>query len=134
MLCSDFSHDLSEGVPGIYKKATHVSGPQLDRQTQAHHPDDLYQRGLNGGSSRWGQGKLGDFPSTSRKLLHTIDLHTIHTPSIVSKVPCIRAQQIGYESPGCFRLRITLSVVAKDSDLSGWTTLQENVAIYYPEY
>lgn len=103
MLCSDFSHNLSEVVPGIYKKATHVSGPQLGQQTQAHHPYDLRQRGLNGRSSLQGQGKLGDFPQHMQETpAHSA--HNLHC----QQGSLHQAKQIGYESPGCFQLRTTL--------------------------
>uniref|UniRef100_A0A4X1SNQ0 Biogenesis of lysosomal organelles complex 1 subunit 4 n=1 Tax=Sus scrofa TaxID=9823 RepID=A0A4X1SNQ0_PIG len=86
MLRGDSSHVVSEGVPRIYAKATEMRRvySKIDR--------------LEAFVGMIGASRAGTFPSTFRKLLHTINV-----PSFFNKAPSSKSQLTGYEPPVVFR-------------------------------
>lgn len=99
MLRGDSSHVVSEGVPRIYAKATEMRQvySKIDRLEAFVGMIGASVARLEEQVAR-AEAELGGFPSTFRKLLHTI-----HVPSIFNKVPSSRSQQTRYEPPVLFR-------------------------------
>lgn len=99
MLRGDSSHVVSEGVPCIYAKATEMRRvySKIDRLEAFVGMIGASVARLEEQVAR-AEAELGTFPSTFRKLLHTI-----HVPSIFNKGASSRPQQTGYEPPVLFR-------------------------------
>lgn len=99
MLRGDSSHVVSEGVPRIYAKATEMRQvySKIDRLEAFVGMIGASVARLEEQVSR-AEAELGAFPSTFRKLLHTI-----HVPSIFNKASSSRSQQTRYEPPVLFR-------------------------------
>nr|XP_014710729.2 LOW QUALITY PROTEIN: biogenesis of lysosome-related organelles complex 1 subunit 4 [Equus asinus] len=99
MLRGDSSHVVSEGVPRIHAKATEMRQvySKIDRL-------EAFVRMIGASVARMeeqvarAEAELGAFPSTFRKLLHTINV-----PSFFHKAPSSRPQHTGYEPPVLFR-------------------------------
>lgn len=99
MLRGDSSHVVSEGVPRIHAKATEMRQvySKIDRL-------EAFVRMIGASVARMeeqvarAEAELGSFPSTFRKLLHTINV-----PSFFHKAPSSRPQHTGYEPPVLFR-------------------------------
>lgn len=99
MLRGDSSHVVGEGVPLIHAKATEMRQVygKIDRL-------EAFVRMIGTSVARMeeqvarAEAELGTFPSTFRKLLHTIQV-----PSVFNKGPSSRPQQTRYEPPVLFR-------------------------------
>ncbi|XP_037385450.1 biogenesis of lysosome-related organelles complex 1 subunit 4 [Talpa occidentalis] len=99
MLRGDSSHVVSEGVPRIHAKAAemrHVYG-KIDRL-------EAFVRMVGGRVARMeeqvarAEAELGAFPSTFRKLLHSVT-----GPSFFGRAPSGRPPPAGFEPPVLFR-------------------------------
>ncbi|KAK2501840.1 hypothetical protein MC885_017986 [Smutsia gigantea] len=99
MLRGDSSHVVGEGVPRIHAKAAEMRRVygKIDRL-------EAFVGMIGASVARMeeqvvrAEADLGAFPSTFRKLLHTIS-----APSFFSKAPSSRLQRTGYEPPVLFR-------------------------------
>ncbi|XP_006220606.4 biogenesis of lysosome-related organelles complex 1 subunit 4 [Vicugna pacos] len=99
MLRGDSSHVVSEGVPRIYAKAAEMRRvySKIDRLEAFVGMIGSSVARLEEQVAR-AEAELGTFPSTFRKLLHTINV-----PSFFNKAPSSRSQPTGYEPPVLFR-------------------------------
>lgn len=99
MLRGDSSHVVGEGVPRIHAKATEMRQvySKIDRLEAFVRMIGASVASLEEQVAR-AEAELGAFPSTFRKLLHTIQV-----PAIFSKGPSGRPQQARYEPPVLFR-------------------------------
>nr|XP_014338863.1 PREDICTED: biogenesis of lysosome-related organelles complex 1 subunit 4 [Bos mutus] len=99
MLRGDSSHVVGEGVPLIYAKATEMRRvySKIDRLEAFVGMVSASVARLEEQVAR-AEAELGTFPSTFRKLLHTINV-----PSFFHKAPSSRSQLTGYEPPVVFR-------------------------------
>lgn len=99
MLRGDSSHVVGEGVPLIYAKATEMRRvySKIDRLEAFVDMVSASVARLEEQVAR-AEAELGTFPSTFRKLLHTINV-----PSFFHKAPPGRSQLTGYEPPVVFR-------------------------------
>ncbi|XP_045690355.1 biogenesis of lysosome-related organelles complex 1 subunit 4 [Phyllostomus hastatus] len=99
MLRGDSSHVVSEGVPRIYAKATEMRRVygKIDRLEAFVGMVGASVARMEEQVAR-AEAELGSFPSTFRKLLHTIPV-----PSIFNKAPPSGPRQTRYEPPVLFR-------------------------------
>lgn len=95
VLHGDFSHVVIRGVPRVYMKATWMRcGRSTARWTAFVRMIGVSVARVEKQVTK-AEAELGMFPSTFRKLLHTVNV-----PSF-SKAPSSRPQQTSYEPPSC---------------------------------
>lgn len=99
MLRGDSSHVVGEGVPRIHAKATEMRRVygKIDRL-------EAFVGMIGASVARMeeqvarAEAELGAFPSSFRKLLHTM-----HVPALFSRAPASRPPPAAYEPPALFR-------------------------------